>query len=417
MLFGQNHWLAQGDENRTGYLHLLWPKVKESGVQLIRIGGNHYEVEPPSWARWTAMVDSVQAIGVEPLLQVPRQFTAEQATRLVKHFNRPGRRPIRYWSIGNEPMLHDKTSLEEVHAYHLRIATALRAADPTIKIFAFDEAYLREDAYAALCGGALDLTGKDAAGRWLIDGFNYRSYPNGESFGRADVTVTGVEKIRAQTKALVALIERANQKHGRVGEARLRWGLTELNVTYANPDRNVEGYGNPSFLGGQFIAEIFGIGMEYGAWTVAPWSLNETDAVKTDFGYLGLPPDFPPRSSYYHEQMLARSFTGSYMVTKSNQPLVKVIGAKTKAGFAVMVLNQETEREFGFDAVLNAQGSSTKDLVIQADAALKTVTAGTIAPQTTQVLEYNRSGKLISKTTYGVIDNLRNLPPKVEVIR
>jgi len=34
VFFGQNHWLADGDEGRTGYLHLLWPKVKESGIQL-----------------------------------------------------------------------------------------------------------------------------------------------------------------------------------------------------------------------------------------------------------------------------------------------------------------------------------------------------------------------------------------------
>lgn len=37
-LFGQNHWIAQGDEGtRVGYLHLLWPKVKESGIKSGRI--------------------------------------------------------------------------------------------------------------------------------------------------------------------------------------------------------------------------------------------------------------------------------------------------------------------------------------------------------------------------------------------
>src|SRR3954469_3043908 len=71
LLFGQNYWLGEGDESRIGYLHLLWPRVREGGVQLIRIGGNEYNIHPPSLARWTAMVDSVQAIGAEPLLQVP----------------------------------------------------------------------------------------------------------------------------------------------------------------------------------------------------------------------------------------------------------------------------------------------------------------------------------------------------------
>lgn len=43
----------------------------------------------------------------------------------------------------------------------------------------------------------------------------------------------------------------ADKKHERTGNARLIWGLTEVNVTYANPNREVSGIGNPSFLGGK----------------------------------------------------------------------------------------------------------------------------------------------------------------------
>jgi len=70
------------------------------------------------------MVDSVQAISAEPLLQVPFTFTAEQAADLVKYSDAPGRTPIRYRSIGNEPMLHDKLKQEEVCAYLLRLRPA-----------------------------------------------------------------------------------------------------------------------------------------------------------------------------------------------------------------------------------------------------------------------------------------------------
>jgi len=62
------------------------------------------------------------------------------------------------------------------------------------------------------------------------------------------------------------------------------WGLTEVNVTYANPNREVSGTGNPSFLGGQFIAEAYGIGMKFGAFTVWSWCISETDHVSTDLG-------------------------------------------------------------------------------------------------------------------------------------
>ena len=409
VFFGQNHWLAQGDEGRTGYLQLLWPKVKESGVQLIRIGGNAYNIQPPSLARWTAMVDSVQAIGAEPLLQVPYTFTAAQATELVKKLNASGRRPIRYWSIGNEPMLHEKISLEEVHAYLMRIAPALRAADPSIKILISDEAWMRQPAYEALCGGNLDMTGKDAAGRWLIDGFSYHSYPNGEKYDRNDVIATGVQKIRDQTKALVALIEKANLKQGRTGDARLSWALTEVNVTYANPDRDLEGNGMPSFLGGQFLAEIFGIGMEYGALTIAPWCISETDNIKTDFGFLGLPPDFSPRSSYYHTQMMAQYLKGHFMKTASTDPLLKIIGARNAQQISILVLNEDQQGDRTIKLSLSLDGSP-----MQADAGLKTNLEITISSQTSQVYVLNAKGKLLEKITYGLAQNLRNLPPQRE---
>lgn len=410
VFYGQNHWLADGDENRTGYLHLLWPKVKESGVQLIRIGGNAYNVQPPSLARWKAMVDSVQAIGAEPLLQVPYTFTAAQAAELVAIFNAPGRTPIRYWSIGNEPMLHDKIPLAEVHAYLLRIGTALRAADPSIKILISDEAWLRLPAYEALCGGSLDLTGKDAAGRWLIDGFSFHSYPNGEKFTRHDVVVTGVHKIRGDVQRLVALLDQANHKHGRTGDARLAWALTEVNVTYANPDRDAEGFGNPSFLGGQFLAEVFGIGLEYGALTVAPWCLNETDAVKTDFGFIGLPPDFAPRSSYYHTQMMSRHLKGRFMKTVSPDPLVKLIGARDGDRIAVLVLNQDQLAERTFTLHLRRDAGSW-----QADANLPAELTVKIPAQCSQLLLLDDQGRLIQTITYGIQHNLRNLPPHHEV--
>lgn len=414
VLFGQNHWLAQGDENRTGYLHLLWPQVKASGVQLIRIGGNAYEVKTPSLARWTAMVDSVQAIGAEPLLQVPRHFSAEEAAALVKHFNAKGRRPIRYWSIGNEPMLGDKVKVEEVYAYLMRIAPAMKAADPSIKILVSDEAWMRKEAYEAFCGGKLDLTGKNAQGQWLIDGFSYHTYPNGEKFDRAAVTGGSIESIRSSSRDLAAMIDKANAKQGRKGEERLRWALTEVNVTYANPDRDVEGIGNPSFLGGQFLAEAFGIGMEFGALTVAPWAISETDNPKTDFGYLGLPPDFAPRSSYYHEQLLAKYFKGSYLKGSSNQALVKVIGARSKTRIAVMLLNQELSKDLDFELALGKEAATTKALAVKMDAGLKAKLQGTIPAQTTQVFVFDAQGKLVEKATYGLAQNLRNQPPKVE---
>ena len=413
VLFGQNHWMAQGDENRPGYLHLLWPKVQESGIELIRIGGNSYERNMPSRERLSAMVASIQSIGAEPLVQVPSQYSAEQAYDLVRFFSASNKRPIKYWSIGNEPLFF-KSSIGQVHAYLKRIALAMKSADPTIKILVFDECEFRDAAYEELCTGRLDLTGQDENGRWIIDGFTFHRYPNGEQFDRRNVVFSGVEDINSSCQRLVKLLERADRMHGRTGDARLLWGLTEVNVTYANPDRDVAGIGNPSFLGGQFIAEVFGIGMKLGALTVAPWCINETDKVSTDFGYIGTPPEFHPRSSYYHVQMLSRNFRGRYLATTSNREYVKSIGSVDPERICVMILNEDETRSFDFDLVLTADARSDKALVVAADLGLQERTSGTIPSQTTMLLVLDSKGRRIRQYTYGLRQNERNLPPVVE---
>jgi hypothetical protein len=83
-LFGQNHWMDKSDEGRRpGYLYMLWPKIKESGVESIRIGGGGYERRLPSREKLAAIVENIQRIGAEPILQVPSHYSAEDAGDLV----------------------------------------------------------------------------------------------------------------------------------------------------------------------------------------------------------------------------------------------------------------------------------------------------------------------------------------------
>lgn len=413
-LFGQNHWLADGDERRVGYLHQLWPQVKASGIKTVRIGGNGYQHDLPARKRLSAMVDSIRAIGAEPILQVPRQFTAIQAMELVEYFTKIGEKRVQYWSIGNEPLLRDEYTIEGVHEYIIRIAPAMKKVDPAIKIFVFDECELREEAYQTLCGGRLDITGLKQNGSWLIDGFSYHKYPNGMVFQRDNVIFSGPETILNMTKKLVEMMEKADKKHNRTGEAKLMWALTEVNVTYANPDREISGYGNPSFLGGQFLAEIFGIGMQYGAFTINPWCISETDAVSTDFGYLGLPREFYPRSSYYHMQMMAENMIGEYMSTSDNHKYVKTIGSKSKNHICVMVMNQHQNQDLEFDIILNEKGKSSKALFVNADASLDKKFSGSISNQTTMLIVFDSKGIPVRQLTYGLANNLKYQAPQLK---
>ena len=413
-LFGQNHWIATGDEdNRIGYIDVLWPKVKESGVKCIRIGGNAYNHRFPERRRLTAIIDSIRNIGAEPLLQIPVGFTAIQAMELVEYYTKPGNKKVKYWSIGNEPLLHKDFTIEQIHEYIMRIAPAMKKVDPTLKLFIFDECELREKEYRDLCGGRLDISGLKENGAWLIDGFNFHRYPNGREFTRDDVVFSGSQNILAQTKLLKQIMDEADKKHNRTGNAKLMWGLSEVNVTYANPDREIAGYGNTSFLGGQFIAEVYGIGMQFGAFSVNPWCISETDAVSTDFGYLGLPREFYPRSSYYHTQMLAENMKGSFVTTSDNQKYVKTIASKSEEQIAILIMNQDQTTDFDFDIMLNINGKSKKPLAIIADAALDVTFSGRIENQTSMLFIFDSKGKLKKQIIYGLKHNLKNLKPEI----
>ena len=417
-LFGQNFWIATGDEgSRVGYINLLWPKIKESGIKSVRIGGNGYNRHFPDRQRLNAMIDSVRNIGAEPILQVPDNFTALQAMELVEYYTKPGNKKVQYWSIGNEPLLQRTTTVDQVHEYIMRIAPAMKKANPAITLFVFDECELREAAFRDLCGGRLDISGLKENGVWLIDGFNFHRYPNGKEFSRDDVVFKGPQNILTQAKLLNQILDSADKKYNRTGDAKLMWGLTEVNVTYANPDREISGYGNPSFLGGQFMAEVYGIGMELGAFSVNPWCISETDAVNTDFGYLGLPREFYPRSSYYHTKLMAAYLKGNFLKTTNNQKYVTTVGSISKDQICLLVLNKDQNNDFGFDITLNKNGKSKKPLLINADAAIDVSISGIIKKQSSIMFVFDSKGKLLKQITYGLKQNLKNLPPEEKEIK
>ncbi len=415
-LFGQNHWMDSRDEgDRPGYLSILWPRIAESGITIVRIGGNGYEHHFPDNERLISMIDSIRGIGAEPILQVPSTYSAKEATTLVNFLNNnPEREPLEFWSIGNEPICNKQLEIDRVYHYLIRLAPAMKAADPGIKIFVFDACTFYAGAYGALCGGRLDITGRDKNGNWIIDGFAFHNYPNGQEYNRDNVVFSGPHNIRSQVIQLKEMIAEANRKHSRTGDAALLWGLTEVNVTYRNPNREIGGIGNPSFLGGQFIAEIYGIGLEYGAFTVAPWCLSETDRVETDFGFLGLPSEFYPRSSFYHTQMMATHMKGSFLPSASSSSYVKTISTINEDEIVVMILNRSLEKDYKFDLILNNDGMSPKPLIIHADAGLDKTVSGTIPNQTTLMLILSKTGEIIKQYTYGITHNLKNLAPEIQ---
>ena len=248
----------------------------------------------------------------------------------------------------------------------------------------------------------------------MVDGITFHRYPCGRNYQRNNVVFSGPGDIRKQTEMLMEMIDFANKKNGRTGDDKLLWGLTEFNITTSNPNRDVAGIGNPSFLGGQFIAEIYGIGLEYGAFTMTPWCISETDNISTDFGYIGIPRDFKPRSSYYHTQMMAENMKGEFLSTETNNSYVLTIGSENNDEVCVMILNRDKYNDFDFDLMLNNETKSTKPLRIYADLGLQKTITGSIPNQTTMLYILSKTGEVKRQYTYGLTHNLNHLPPEVK---
>lgn len=408
-LFGQNLWLTNKAEGRPGYIQkFLWDKVEASGAKIIRIGGNGYEHKMPSLDTLDLWVKSIKKIGAEPIFQVSRLESAEKAAALVAHFSQNDSLKIKYWSIGNEPYGMAKWSIDTISTIIKNYATAMKRVDPNIKIFIPDAASYYNELYETLLlSDEKGVAGRNADGNWYIDGVNFHSYPNGKQYSRKDVIFNSVDKIRGQILSLKEDMQAANIKYDRTGDAALIWGLTEFNITYSNPDdHSIDGIAVPSFINGQFWADVFALSMEHGAFCVTPWCIQESDVAKTYFGYVGGPPNFIPHSTYYHMQMMAENIKGNYLKMGANKGFFKILGSESENEIAFLLMNQSQEESYAFD--LNTINQKTKNAVsITSEKELKINFNGSIVPNSTMVLVFDKNGHLKKQITY-TIEMARN---------
>ena len=409
-LVAQNLWYPDS-------VSTLWPLVQASGVRLVRIGGNAPNKTPPTHAAYMGWVKQVRAIGAEPLVQVSQLVTPTQAADLVTFLNVTQGLGVRFWGIGNEPDL-DGVPVGNVGSYVRALASYMKEADPTLQIYAPDTAFYNVGYLGPLLGGAEDISGKDGKGRFYIDGVSFHTYPNpkdGAPYDRARA-VASASGVRGNAVALRKLLDAADAKHGRTGGAKLQWGIGEFNITYKNPaDNDVGDFAATSFLNGQFFAEVYGIGMQHGARFVAAWSIHESSGARgpLDLGYLDGPlAKARPRASYWHTQLVADHFHGTYAEGTTNQARVKAYGAGDGQTLAVMILNEEQTKGYRFTLRLAAASPASADeLDISVDSGLTGQASGDLAAQATVVLVFDGQGKLSKRIDYGIADAVAFVAP------
>ncbi|MEW6470200.1 MAG: T9SS type A sorting domain-containing protein, partial [Bacteroidota bacterium] len=429
--FGQNAWMPDtiGSASNcvdppcllNGKLHQHWQNVKNSGAQIVRFGGITPDKNKPTNYQYIKMIDSIRANGMEPVMQVPfhkYRYSAQEAANIVQYVNITKGRNVKYWVIGNEPDLgYAYTTAAQIAAYIRPFSSAMKNVDPTIKIIGPECAWFNQGIITGLTtpNGPDDITGRDQSGKLYIDVISFHTYPFNGSQTRSQVIskLTSAGGFKDNLAYLNQRVTACNTAHNRTGAAALRTAVTEANINWQNSGAdNLYGLGVNSFIGGQFIAEMFGIGMKSGVDFMNIWSVVEGNSVASSIGYID-PGTGNKKPAYHHFKMLADNFKGSYADGTDNQPNVKAFGSKDAQQICVMIMNQDLAANLNYTVRLNTGAvSGSNALKININAGVGAEYSGTIQNQSTTLLVFNAAGVIIRKCEYSLIGNaVNNQPP------
>ena len=393
----------------------VWSQVADANMKVIRIGGNGWERNLPANDTLEEWINDIKGAGAEPIVQIPYNASSGEAASRVRYFNVDNDNRVKFWNIGNEPDLH-KRSVESVHDYVLRLARAMKEVDPTILIFAPDNAGPDEPYFEQLVGGIHDITGEKIGETFLIDGISWHRYAFWFDYTREDVMTRVEQGYRKPALRIKRYMDACNAKHGRTGEQKLKWTIGEFNMhVVIDPRSNPElyqaedGIGINSFLNGQFFAELYGMGMKEEAFYMTSWSIYENGGSrgKTDFSLFD-GRSLKKRSSYWHMRLIGENFSGKYVDGLSSNRAFHTFGCSDAGKLCVIVLNRETEGERSY-LLKMTQGDldGDADVVMSVDAGANAEYQDVINRQTTHLLVFTDTGKLVKKITYS-LDDYRN---------
>lgn len=429
--FGGNAWMPDtiGDANACkeppcilyGKLHTQWNNIKNSGTSIIRFGGIAPDKNMPTNYQYTKMIDSARVKGMEPIIQVPfhnYRYTAQQAADIVKFINVTKGKKIKYWIIANEPDLgYSYTTASQIANYFKPFASAMKAVDPSILIIGPEISSFNRAIINGLTApnGPDDITGKDATGKYYLDIISFHTYPFNGSQTRADVVskLTAPYSLDADLVYLNSRIAACNTTHNRTGTATIKTAITEANINWQNsPSDNLYGAGANSFIGGQFIAEMMGIGMKNGVDFINLWSVVEGNTTATNIGLVD-PDTYNKKPSFFHFKLLAENFKGTYANGTTNQLTVKSFGSKDASQISVLILNEDQINNFNFTVRLNTDKVNKPNaLTININAGVSNEYVGQISSQSSILLIFNSAGMVIKKYEYSLTGNaIANLPP------
>ncbi len=380
--FGENAWMSDTIGNYTactdppcilnGKLQKQWGAIKGSNASIIRFGGTAADKNRPTDYQYIRMIDSIRANGMEPIIQIPFfnfRYTAQEAGDIVKFINITEGKKIKYWIIGNEPDLsYSYTSSSQVARYFKPFATQMKSTDPSIFIIGPELAWFNQPILAGLTtpGGPDDITGKDSLGNYYLDVISFHTYPFDGTQTRADVIskLTAPGSLQDNLTYLSTQVAACNTAHNRTGSSALKTAITEANIDYQNSSSdNLDGVGANSFIGGQFVAEMMGIGMKNGIDFINLWSVIEGNGTSSNIGFVDAI-TYDKKPEYFHFQLLSQNFKGNYVEGATGNTNVKSFGSQDGQQVCVLILNEDQTTNYNFTVRLNMDKITGADSLI-----------------------------------------------------
>jgi hypothetical protein len=403
-LVGNNVWLPEELTDE------IWQITSECPMQMLRIGGEGYDNKQFNQTTLDGWMDKIQNLcKAEPLLQVPQNSTTAEAAALVQRYTRNRTtQKVMFYNIGNEPGLHGDNAAK-ISAMIKNLAPAMRDVEPAIKIFVFDECDLNYGNLAAQMfdtpNGQYDITGKDSKGRWYVDGLAWHRYPGGAA---NNLAYDGYNDILQRITGAKAMMDRANKRQNRTGEAALGWGIGEYNAP--------NGPSVHTWACGQMIGGLLGQCMKYEATYACYWDMFERGGVRTnntDFSFIDGVGGKRPRAQYWHMAFVSREFSGAYADGTCNVPDVLTYGCKDTNKLCAIIINRANANQsytLRFDKNVITAGACRINL----DAATAVQHQGDITGLATQCLVFNANGQLIRRYNYSSADFTKLTPPAIE---
>ena len=195
-----------------------------------------------------AWINSIKAIGAEPVIQVPMMVTCnvQDAANLVKHYNIDTNNKVTYWILGNEPTISSASYSDNFN----RMYDAMKAVDPTIKIGGpanafWDPTFIQN--FLTLSGSKTDFV-------------DYHAYGQGGTVTKADDVLmndAGTYEIRiGQIRTMLAstVPSRVSQIGIEIGEWNLDWDGDPKTYTQYNTVWSASALGHILRAGGISLA-------------------------------------------------------------------------------------------------------------------------------------------------------------------